>query len=133
MFSPVQVGDFAKAIAQRLNELQNPDSESTTRDDCYVEQGNMFVCMPCEQFSTSLDIPSNLRKYCKGDLGKFYKPDSDNSQTNKDRRKRISNHTQNSLHLWCVSKSEETHKSEDLKKEKNRRGCDLILKNVVFR
>ena len=122
MFSPVQVGDFAYAIAQRLNELQNPDSESKTGDNCYVEQDNMFVCMPCELFSTSLDIPSNLQKYCRGDLGKFYKPDSEISQTNKDHRKRISNHTPNSLHLWCVSKSEETHKSEDLKKEKKNEG-----------
>ena len=133
-FTPAEIGELAEAIAEKLHILNHPDSEKNEIPSYFEEckETNMLVCIRCERFSTSPDVPQNWRKYCKGDLGKFLSANSANSQTNKDRRKRIQAHSTNSLHLWCVDQVDSTETAEVKLQEKNQKACDLIMKNVFY-
>ena len=117
-----------------MEELKSCSQNQPDDLECFreSEDGAFLICTCCERFLFSPDLPDNLRKFCKGEIGKFKRPNSLNSQTNKDRRKRIKAHTSNSLHVWCSEKMKKVNEIQDEDISRNKKACDLILKNICF-
>ena len=47
------------------------ENSSSGRNEVWRKEGDDFVCIPCEQFSTSNLVPKYLKKHSKSKFGLF--------------------------------------------------------------
>lgn len=76
-------------------------------------------------------MPKGLRNHFKGSYGTFLKPDSLNSKTKKERRKRIHEHVRGELHVWAATQEKEEIKKEEIFNEKNIKAAEIIVTTAI--
>ena len=74
------------------------DKEGSPKE-FWLEGEETYVCRPCAQFSSSLEVPKALLKFRRGNFGFI----SRNTAPSKIKYS-TSSHERNSLHLWCLQK-----------------------------
>ena len=95
-----------------------------------VEEANYdtIVCKVCVKHWR--DMPQGLRSHFKGSYGTFLKPNSLNSRTNKERRKKLHEHVRGELHAWCASQEKEEMK-EEVFNEKNIKAAEILVTSAI--
>ena len=91
----------------------------------------MYSCIYCFKHSKSPAVPEHLKKLNKGHFGIFKMPNSENSLTNKERRKRMSAHTKSDLHNWCVEQDKIEDMNAKIKHESEVKGSEIIVTSAV--
>ena len=104
---------LCKAVMEKMNESDSSlssEAKQPTLIECFenniengilIEDYNNFHCKSCFKYKDSIDLPDNLKKYIKGNVGVFSK-----SQAKWNIKKSIKVHMLTSIHYWCQDKFE---------------------------
>ena len=122
---------IAEKIWQKMKSIENETDETEKSDIFTDKQDGKLYCGPCIKFSRSSLLPSKLSKCFKGNFGIFEKPDSDQSKTNKERRRRLNEHTRTELHNCCVEQQRQEDVNLRLQVEKNTIACEMMITSAI--
>ena len=130
------MSEIAKKIAEHVSQPSEEEkdenrieADTTVKDMFEKVDSNTIVCRVCVKHLR--DMPKGLRNHFKGSYGTFLKPDSLNSKTNKERRKRIHEHVRGELHVWAATQEKEEIKKEEIFNEKNIKAAEIIVTTAI--
>lgn len=119
-------------LKTHLEKLLNKSEDTVEKEAFWIIDKDITSCTACLQFASAANKPSHLRSLYKNNFG-VYKTVSEGSKYSKrDQNEYKSNHLNNPLHIWCVSKYKESKKLSEELKEKNKAGAEMIVRNAVF-
>ena len=117
---------LAEAIAQKVNKKEEKEdrekAEAERKAGDWEEGTEWLMCKPCTAQSNLPDVPYVFRHAAKKELhfGLISKKESDGTDKPRWRLNgRLSDHTKNALHAWCVMKDLEVKKIVKTFEEEN--------------
>ena len=125
------MSEMAEKIVQKLRGIEQDENNEEEEEDIWDKTDvNDQVCIPCQLYIHK--APQHLKTNIKSSNGTFKKPNSDNTSTNRERRKRIRLHKSNPLHLWCSEKKKMSAKTRESEEKANFEKGQKIVENAIF-
>ena len=123
---------IADLVTQKLKgDMEESEIETFEISDCFQETSDeKLYCVPCFNQTSSLLFPSHLKPGIKGNHGIFNKPNDPKYKTNKERKKRLLDHTRSEVHCWCINQEKNATTQLDAEAEMNRRCAEILVTNA---
>ena len=129
--SPVTISNetieqiVALTSARIMEMTKETHAENHVDDIAWIDVGNMIACRPCFNFSSSDDVPSQLKP--SGNFG-MIKKDQQPKLITRNKKK----HCDLALHMWCVKKEKEESKCKAETKDKNNHAGEKVIRNALY-
>ena len=90
-----------------------------------------LYCVPCFKYASSPLLPSHLKAGMRGNHGFFNKPNDPRYKTNKERKKRMLDHTRSDIHAWCVNREKDSSAQLEAENKVNDRCAEIIVTSAL--
>ena len=128
----IESDHFLRVLIRRWQyEVKNQeerDKELGEQMQAWKEEENRFKCIACENFSSSPDVPANLRKTKRGNYGFCNKTSQRNDHINES----IRAHNALPLHKWCYRKWTEGKIRAKEKDDQETTAAMNLVRNCIY-
>ena len=120
---------IADSVVQKLKGAsEQSEVEAFEIGECFQETDDeKLYCVPCFKHTSSVLFPSHLKPGLRGNYGFFDKPDDPNYKANKERKKRMLDHTRSEIHSWCLNQEKSATAKHDAEAKLNSRCAEILV------